>query len=146
MAERRAESLIPERSPRPGTRRRLGPIDGSPVTTAPNLEALSPQQRALRLAVLHEFKARKVKKFLEKQVEHINTNRQVVDGIKFLFDEYGRPPPNVPIEDIVEERRNLEYQIRWFDAILTELRNRLTKVKEIEDYALEQLGQEPQEE
>lgn len=131
--------------PAPGTRPRLGPIDGSPVTKAPNLDALSPTQRALRLAVIHEFKAKKVKKFVEKQVEHINTNRQLVEGIKFLFDENSRPPANAPLEDIIQERRNIEYQIRWFDAILNELKNRLVKVKEIEDYALEALGQEPEE-
>ena len=126
--------------PRAGTRKRLGPIDGSPVTKVPNLSALSSQQRALRLAALQEFEAKKVKKFFEKQVEHINTNRQLVEGIKFLFDERGQPPPNAPIEDIVEERRNIEYQIRWFDAILKELRNQWVKVKEIEDYALERLN------
>ena len=126
-----------------GTRTKLGPIDGSPVTKFPDLAALSPRQRALRLAVLREFKAKKVKKFVEKQVEHINTNRQLVEGIKFLFDEQGRPPHNAPIEDIVAERRSIEYQIRWCDAILTELRDRLVKVKEIEDYAFEHLGQDP---
>ncbi len=128
---------------RGGARRRMGPIDGSPVTKAPDLSGLTPQQRALRLAVLHEFKAKKVKKFVEKQVEHINVNRQLAEGIKFLFDETGRPPGNAPLEDIIEERRNIEYQIRWFDAILTELRNRLVKVREIEDYAFERLGDAP---
>jgi hypothetical protein len=123
-----------------GTRKRLGYIDGNPVTKFPNLDALTPQQRALRLASLQEFEAKKVKKFFEKQVEHINTNRQLVEGIKFLFDEHGQPPPNAPIEDIVEERRNVEYQIRWFDAILKELQNQWTKIKEIEDYALERLN------
>ena len=125
------------------TRKKIGPIDGDPVTTNPNLDALPPQQQALRLAAIQEFKAKKVKKFVEKQVEHINANRQIAEGIKFLFDEHGLPPPNAPIEDIVEERRRIEYQIRWFEAITMELRNRLVKVKEIEDYALDLLGQEP---
>lgn len=124
-------------------RRRIGPIDGSPVTTAPQLDALTPHQRALRLAVLKEFKAKKVKKFVEKQVEHINTNRQLAEGIKFLFDEQGSPPKNAPLEDIVEERRNLEYQIRWLSAVLEEMQNRLVKVREIEDYAFERLGENP---
>ena len=132
----------PER-PVVGQRRRLGPIDGSPVTSRPNLDALSPEQRALRLAVLQEFKAKKVKKFVEKQVEHINTNRQLAEGIKFLFDEQGRPPGNASLEEIVQERRNIEYQIRWFDAVVSELKNRLIKVREIEDYAFERLGDEP---
>jgi hypothetical protein len=123
-------------------RRKIGPIDGNPVTTVPNLDALTPHQRALRLAVINEFKAKKLKKFVEKQVEHINANRQVAEGIKFLFDEHGRPPPNAPIEDIIEERKRIEYEIKWFEAITTELRNKLVKVKEIEDYALDLLGQD----
>lgn len=127
----------------PGKRPKLGPIQGDPVTTHPDLDSLTPRQRALRKAVIQEFKAKKVKKFLEKQVEHLNTNRQVVEGIKFLFDEHGRPPRNAPLEDIVEQRRHIEYQIRWFEALLLELRNRLVKVKEIEDYAFEALGAEP---
>lgn len=128
---------------KPGNRRKLGAIQGNPVTSRPDLAALSPRQRALRLAVIREFKAKKVKKFVEKQVQHLNTNRQIVEGIKFLFDEHGAPPRNAPLEDIVQERRNIEYQIRWFEAVLEELRNRLVKVKEIEDYAFESLGAEP---
>jgi len=129
--------------PRPGNRPKLGPVQGEPVTKRPDLAALTPRQRALRLAVIKEFKAKKVKKFVEKQVQHLNTNRQIVEGIKFLFDEHGAPPRNAPLEDIIQERRNIEYQIRWFDAVLQELRNRLTKVREIEDYAFESLGAEP---
>ena len=41
------------------------------------------------------------------------------------------------IEDIIEERKRIEYQIKWFEAILTQLRSSLTKVKEIEDQALD---------
>lgn len=130
--------------PEPGKRPKLSPIQGDPVTKRPNLEALTPRQRALRQAVIREFKAKKVRKFVEKQVEHVNTNRQIVEGIKFLFDEHGAPPRNAPLEDIVAERRNIEYQIRWFDAVLAELRNRLARVKEIEDYAFETLEAEPQ--
>jgi len=130
---------------RPKLRAKLGPIQGDPVNKRPNLEALTPRQRALRLAVIHEFKAKKVRKFIEKQVEHLNTNRQLVEGIKFLFDEEGSPPRNAPLEDILEERRSIEYQMRWFEAILIELRSRLVKIKEIEDYAFESLGAEPPE-
>jgi hypothetical protein len=129
--------------PKPGNRPKLGAVQGDPVNKRPNLAALTPRQRALRLAVIKEFKAKKVKKFVEKQIEHLNTNRQIVEGIKFLFDEHGAPPRNAPLEDIVQERRNIEYQIRWFDAVLLELRSRLVKVKEIEDYAFESLGAEP---
>ena len=48
----------------------------------------------------------------------------------------------MPIEDVVEERKQIENQIRWFEAITIELRNRLIKIKEIEDYALDLIGQE----
>jgi hypothetical protein len=126
-------------------RNKIGPIAGDPVTTAPNLDDLSPHQRALRLAVINEFKARKLKKFVEKQVAHINTNVQVADAIRFLFDEHDRPPPNAPIEDIIEERRRIEYEIRWFEAITVELRDKLLKIKEIENYALDLLGLDPSE-
>jgi hypothetical protein len=126
----------------PGTRAHIGPIDGDPVTSHPNLDALSEQQRALRLAVIQEFKSRKVKKYVEKQVQHINVNERVAEGIQFLFDEEGRPPKNMPLEDIVSERRQIEYQIKWFEAILDELQNRLVRVKEIEDHALDLLGKD----
>lgn len=129
----------PER--KPGNRPRIGPIDGDPVTSHPHLDKLSPQQRALRLAVIQEFKAKKVKKYVEKQVQYINANTRIAEGIKFLFDEEGRPPPNMPMEDIVAERRHIEYEIRWFEAILDELRNRLVRVKEIEEHALDLLAE-----
>lgn len=124
-----------------GTRPKIGPIDGDPVTSHPHLDALSPQQRALRLAVIKEFKAKKVKKFVEKQVQYINANSRIAEGIKFLFDEDGRPPPNMPMEDIVAERRQIEYEIKWFEAILEELHNRLVRVKEIEEHALDLLAE-----
>ncbi len=59
---------------------------------------------------------------------------------KFPFDEHGRPPPNAPLEDIVEERQKIEYEILWVEGVLLELRHRLIKVKEVEDYALEMLS------
>lgn len=122
-----------------GRRPKLGPIDGKPVTTHPDLSRLSPAQRGLREALLREFKARKAKKFVEKQVHYINGNRQVAESIKILFDEHGQPPANAPIEDIIEERRQLEYQVRWFEAMLLELQTRLLRVREIEALALDVL-------
>ena len=67
----------PER--KPGNRPRLGPIDGDPVTSHPDLSKLSKQQQALRLAVIQEFKAKKVKKYVEKQVQYINANSRIAD-------------------------------------------------------------------
>lgn len=129
--------------PPPGKRPKLGPIDGDPVTTHPNLSRLSPAQRGLREALLREFKARKAKKFVEKQVQYINGNRQVAESIKILFDEHGQAPANAPIEDIIEERRQLEYQIKWFEAMVLELQTRLLRVREIEALALDVLERSP---
>ena len=128
-----------------GARRKIGPIDGDPVTTHPDLSKLSPVQRGLRDALLREFKARKAKKFVEKQVQYINGNRQVAEAIKILFDEHGQAPANAPIEDIIEERRQLEYQVRWFEAMVLELQTRLLRVREIEALALDVLEHSPKE-
>lgn len=124
----------------PPRRERIGPIEGHPVTTHPDLDKLPPHQRALRLAAIKEFKAKKVRKYVERQVSYINTNARVAEGIRFLFDEHGQPPANAPLEDVIEERRRIEHEIRWFEAILIELRDRLVKVREIEDMALDMLG------
>ncbi len=127
-----------------GGRRRIGPIQGDPVTTHPDLESLSAYQRGLREALLREFKARKVKKFVEKQVKHINANRQIAEEIKILFDEHGQAPANAPMEDIIAERRQLEYQVKWFEAMTLELQTRLLRVREIEALALDVLEHAPE--
>ena len=125
-------------------RQKIGPIDGDPVTSHPDLEKLSPYQLALREALQREFKARKVKRFVEKQVQYINANRQVAEEIKILFDEHGQPPANAPMEDIIAERRQLEYQIKWFEAMMLELQTRLLRVREIEALALDVLDHSPE--
>jgi len=91
--------------------------------------------------MLNVFTAQKARRSLERQVEHISPNRNLAEGIKILFDDKGRPPDNVPLEDIVEERRRLEYHVMWFEGILAELKNRLVRVREVEDYAFEMLSQ-----
>jgi hypothetical protein len=121
-------------------RQRLSPVPENPDTKRPDALLLTPHQQALRTAVVDAFNAKKARRFLERHVNHISTNRDLADGIKFLFDEHGRPPANAPLEDIVDERRRIEYQIKWFEGILMELRNRLVRVKEVEDYALEMLS------
>ena len=126
-----------------GQRPRIGPIQGDPVTTHPDLDDLSPYQRGLREALLREFKARKVKKFVEKQVKYINANRQIAEEIKILFDEHGQAPANAPMEDIIAERRQLEYQVKWFEAMTLELQTRLLRVREIEALALDVLARSP---
>lgn len=127
-------------------RKRLSPVPQDPETGRPDAVLLSPQQRALRAAMMDAFNAKKARRFLERQVKHINVHREMADGIKFLFDEHGRPPPNAPLEDIVDERRRIEYQIKWFEGILLELNNRLIRVKEVEDYAFEMLSRASSEE
>lgn len=121
------------------TRKKIG-ISGSDERIA-DLSKLTPFQQSLRLATLREFQAKKIKKYVKKQVTQLNTKRRIAEEIKFLFDEHGQPSANMPIEDVVEERKQIENQIRWFEAITTELRNRLIKIKEIEDYALDLIGQ-----
>jgi hypothetical protein len=121
-------------------RKRLSPAPLNPETGRADATLMSPHQRALRASMMDAFNAKKARRFLERQVKHINVNRDLTDGIKFLFDEHGRPPPNAPLEDIVDERRRIEYQIKWFEGVLLELNNRLIRVKEVEDYAFEMLS------
>ena len=71
---------------------------------------------------------------------HIYIDGQPVP-VKILFDDKGRPPPNAPLEDIVEERRRLEYHVMWFEGLLAELKNRLVRTREVEEYAFEMLSQ-----
>jgi hypothetical protein len=120
---------------------RLSPVSIDPQTQRADASSLEPHQQALRQAMLNVFTAHKARRSLERQVQHISANRNLAEGIKFLFDDRGRPPQNVPIEDVIEERRRLEYQVKWFEGILVELRNRLVRVREVEDYALEMLSQ-----
>lgn len=119
---------------------RLTPVPLNPETQRPDPSKLQPHQEALRQAMLNVFTAQKARRSLERQVQHISPNRNLAEGIKILFDDQGRPPENVPLEDIVDERRRLEYHIKWFEGILAELRNRLVRVREVEDYALEMLS------
>ena len=121
------------------SRERLSPAPLDPMTGRSDPSQMKPHQAALRQAVVDSFNAKKARTFLQKQVHHISTNRELSDGIKFLFDEHGRPP-NMPIEDIVEERRMVEYHLMWVEGVLNELRHRLIKIKEVEDYAFEMLA------
>lgn len=114
------------------------PID--PATGRPDPGKLNAHQAALRQAVVDTFNAKKARSFLQKHVHHISVNRELSEGIKFLFDEHGRAPANAPLEDIVDERRKIEYQILWLEGALQELRHRLVRTRELEDYALEMLA------
>lgn len=120
--------------------KRLSPVPVNPETQRPDPTMLTQHQEALRQAMINVFTAQKARRSLERQVEHISPNRNLAEGIKILFDDKGRPPPNAPLEDIVEERRRLEYHVMWFEGILAELRNRLVRTREVEDYAFEMLS------
>jgi hypothetical protein len=134
----------PDTTLKEGTREKLGPVQGDPVTTHPDLDKLTPYQRGLREALRRELRTRKVKNFVQRQVKYINGNRQVNEEIKFLFDENGQPPANAPLEDIMAERRQLEYQIKWFEAMVLELQTRLLRVREIEALALDIVEHTPE--
>jgi hypothetical protein len=118
----------------------LSPAPKDPVSGRPDPNLLTPHQAALRQAVIDAFNAKKARKFLQKHVHHISTNRELAEGIKFLFDDKGRPPANASLEDIVEERRKIEYEMLWIESVLKELRHRFVKIREVEDYALEMLA------
>lgn len=121
-------------------RKRLSPAAENPDTGRLDASNLNEQQQALRRAMMDAFNAKKARRFIERNVNHININRDLAEGIKFLFDEKGRPPENMPLEEIIEERRKIEYQLKWFEGIVLELNNRLIRVREMEDYALEMLS------
>jgi len=127
-------------------REHLSPVPENPKTRRPDPSLLAPHQQALRKAMIDAFNAKKARRFLERHVQHISVNRDLAEGIKFLFDEQGRPPENAPLEDIVDERRRIEYQLKWFEGIVLELRNRLVRVKEVEDYAFEMLSKAQEDE
>lgn len=121
-------------------RKRLSPAGENPDTGRLDASNLNEQQQALRRAMMDAFNAKKARRFIERNVNHININRDLAEGIKFLFDEKGRPPENMPLEEIIAERRKIEYQLKWFEGIVLELNNRLIRVREMEDYALEMLS------
>jgi len=140
--EDQSSPTVPETAaPRKAKRERLSPAPVDPATGRPDPSRLKPHQQALRQAVVDAFNAKKARKFLQKQVHHISTSRELAEGIRFLFDEHGRAPANAPLEDIIEERRMIEYHILWLEALLKEMRHRLIKIREVEDYALEMLSQ-----
>lgn len=132
-------------APQPAKRERLSPV---PLDERGRVDPskMAPHQAALRQSVVDSFHAKKARSFLQKQVTHINASRALASGIKFLFDENGRAPANAPLEDIIEERRMVEYHLMWLESLVAEMRHRLIKVREIEDAALELLSEAPADE
>lgn len=118
-----------------GERQKIGLVDTEPKNTEVTPEGLSPQQAALRDAAISHFKSNKIRAYISEQLIHINPSQQLGGELRKLFDNNGRPPVNAPLEDIVAEREKAEAQIKWLEAICTELRNNLVKIKEVEDFA-----------
>ncbi len=128
-----------------GTRKKIGIVTSESESSQKNLEGLTPAQHALREAAINHFKANKVKAFITKQIRYVNSNRQVADGIRFLFDEHGNPPVNAPLEDIISERKKIESEIRWFEAMTSELRNKLVQIREIEELSIDLMNRKQEE-
>lgn len=105
-----------------------------------DVSKMSTPQDAMRQSVVDWFHAKKSSNYLQQQINHIVSNRELVEGIQFLFDEHHRAPANAPLEDIVEERRMIEYRLMWLDSFAAEMRDRLLRIREIEDAALEILS------
>ena len=123
----------------PGQRQKIGLVDTEPKNAAVRPEGLTVLQAALRDAVIKQFKSNKIKAYIATQARYVNTSRQIGEGIRFLFDASGRPQVNARLEEIIEERERTETQFRWLEALCSELRNNLSKLKELEDSALELL-------
>lgn len=121
-------------------RERLSPV---PLDARGRIDPskMNPNQAALRQSVVDSFNAKKARSFLQRQVKHINASRELAKDIHFLFDEHGRAPADAPLEDIVAERRMVEYHLMWLESLTIEMRHRLVKIREIEDAALEVLAQ-----
>jgi hypothetical protein len=126
----------------PGPRKQIGLIDTSARKNEQVIERLSKPQQALREAAINHFKSNKLKAFIAEQVEHVNAARQIGEGIRFLFDRDNQPPANMPLEEVVAERKRIENHIAWLEAICAELKNSLVRIKQIEDAALDLLETE----
>ena len=84
-------------------------------------EGVSAEQQRLREDVLRSFVKKIIKDYAVDQKKYIESDPEISDSIKYLFDEYGNPPANAPLEDIVRERKALEVNIRWLEAIVVSL-------------------------
>ena len=124
-----------------GNRKKLGWVN-TEKNLQESLDGLTPKQQAMREAAIKQFKVNKVRAFISEQVKYLNLNRQIGDSIRFFFDKNGKPPVNLPLEDIIAERKKIEAQIHWFEALCSEMRNNLSKIKEIEDHAIEFISQD----
>lgn len=122
-----------------GDREKIGLVDTEPMSTHVTPEGLSPQQAALRDAAIRHYKSNKAKAYISEQMKHVNAILQIAEAIKPLFDKNGQPPSNMPLEDLIAERKKTQADIVWMETICLELKNNLTTLMEIESSALELL-------
>lgn len=122
-----------------GQRMKIGTLDTEPRKIGQMPEGLTSEQQALLEGVFKRFTVQKINKYIEGQVRHINYKRQLGESLRLLFDEHGRPPANAPLEDIIAARKKIEAEIHMLEAICSAMRVGLSKVKEIEDMALESI-------
>ena len=119
-----------------GVRKKIGLVETEPKNAEQTPEGLTKPQQVLREYALKRFKTKKIEKYVSKQIEHFNSTQQVAEVISFFFDENGKPPPNLSLEDIIAERNILKAQIHWINAIRSEMQNKLTVLKKHEALAL----------
>lgn len=124
---------------KPEQRKQIGLIDTSARKTEDIVARLSKPQQALREAAIKQFGSNKVKAYIATQTQYVNAAQQIGEGIRFLFDQNGRAPANMPIEEVVAERKRIEKNIKWLEALCEELRHSLVQIREIEDAALDLL-------
>ena len=119
-----------------GVRKKIGLVETEPKNAEQTPEGLTKHQQSLRESAIKRFKSKKIEKFVSKQIEHFKSTRQVAEVITFFFDENGKPPSNLSLEDIIAERNNLKAQIHWIHAIRSEMQNKLALLKKREALAL----------
>lgn len=119
-----------------GVRKKIGLVETEPKNAEQTPEGLTKHQQSLRESAIKRFKSKKIEKFVSKQIEHFKSTQEVAEVITFFFDENGKPPSNLSLEDIIAERNNLKAQIHWIHAISSEMQNKLALLKKREALAL----------
>jgi hypothetical protein len=123
----------------PAERQQIGLVDTSARKTEDIVARLSKPQQTLREAAIKHFGQNKVKAYIATQTEYVNVAQQIGEAVRFLFDDKGRAPANMPLEEVIAERKRIEKNISWLQALLDELKENLKQIREIEDAALDLL-------
>lgn len=144
MTEQDANQQQPPRATpagdaKPGERRQIGLVDTAARKTEDIVSRLSKPQQTLREAAIKHFGQNKVKAYIATQTEYVNVAQQIGEAVRFLFDDKGRAPANMPLEEVIAERKRIEKNIMWLAALSDELKNNLVQIREIEDAALDLL-------